>query len=154
MNPVPLLRFKQKAISTAFFQAKSLTEPPCGNPGLEGSSGNVMFTAQRSPLLLSSIFHSHFSPRRVEIKKSFREGQDCSRWKKETMLPMISLTLAGQLVGKKITRDETLCPFVFQKRITLPLGAPPPPSEGSWDQLGYYFGLYSSKSLQRSFEAA
>lgn len=62
------------------------------------------------------------------------------------------LTLAGQLVGKKITRGETLCPLVFRKRITLPLGAPP--SEGSWAQLAYYFGLCSSKSLQHAFKAA
>lgn len=64
------------------------------------------------------------------------------------------LTLAGQLVGKKITRGETLCPLVFRKRITLPLGAPPPPSEDSWAQLGYYFGLCNSKLLQHAFEAA
>lgn len=64
------------------------------------------------------------------------------------------LTLAGQLVGKKITHGETLCPLVFRKRITLPLGAPPPPSEGSWAQLAYYFGLCSSKSLQHAFKAA
>lgn len=67
---------------------------------------------------------------------------------------MISLTLAGQLEGKKITCGETLWPLVFWKRIMLPLGAPPPQSESSWVQLGYYFGLYSSKSLQHSFQAA
>lgn len=48
------------------------------------------------------------------------------------MLPVIPLTLAGRLAGKKITHGETLWPLVFQNRSMLCLGAPRPQSEGSW----------------------
>lgn len=71
-----------------------------------------MFIAPWSPGLSGSVFHSHFFPDMLKLKKVSQTAS-------------ISLTLAGQWAGKKIRRGETPDPLVFQKCIRV---APEGPS--------------------------